>query len=626
MNKNKLSFAIATLLASSLLLSGCQGTESEPMSVDPIVEQNDNNDNVNQTETGQVLLAITDAEEDFLSYTVDIKSIVFTRDNGTQLEVLPTITAVDFVDYQEVTELFSVLNVPVGRYETIELTLDYGNANILIQNEAGESFNAQAQDPSGQPITEYVVTMDLTQSSPLVVSATRSSHLTLDLDLSASNTIVSFEPAVVQVEPVMVATASINEEREHRLRGVISEVNNDDPNAPTLTLNIRPMRKKQGDYGKYELNLSEDTTFELNGEVLSLTDSIPVLTGLVGTEPVVVFGQVRVTQDDQGADQATYHATQVLSGSSLPWAGKDGFKGMITSNAEGQLLISGLGLDSDAPHRTPLRNVPLLISDQTKITNRIGRDMGAEFLVPGQRFKAVGQLAEEGESSDFDASGEDSVIRILPSTLRARVIGYADNGNLVVEAKRINLRPFAWVRNMRRPFHTIQIDVSELDVITLEQGDWITTIGYLNPADASAQFTAGAVIKHSIMTDKVGYVGHWGETGTTPTVDTDNAQLTLDVTAGRHIMKYRFQPDNVMPEMTSLTLQASDSAKHFIMRTAAQENVHFATLAELLVALNTAMADGDTVRAVLAKGQLNADLATDQSHTMMVDGLIIKMQ
>ena len=256
MNKNKLSFIITALLSSSLLLSGCNGNDQEdPNSTTPIVEQNDDGQ-VTQDNVGQVMLAITDAEEDFLSYTVDIKSIVFTKDNGTQLEVLPTITSVDFVDYQQVTELLSVINVPVGRYDTIEMTLDYSNSSVIIQDEAGTSYQAQVQDPSGVPLTEYVVKLDLTKSTPLIVAKNRFSHLTLDLDLSASNTIVSYEPAVVQVEPTVIATASINEEREHRLRGVIAALNTENADAPVMTLNIRPMRKKQGEFGQFDLSLS----------------------------------------------------------------------------------------------------------------------------------------------------------------------------------------------------------------------------------------------------------------------------------------------------------------------------------------------------------------------------------
>jgi hypothetical protein len=633
MNKNKLTFIISALLTSSLLLSGCNSSdETDPMGVDPIVEQNDGSGdgtgdgNANQTDSGQVMLAITDAEEDFLSYTVDIKSIVFTKDNGTQLEVLPTITAVDFVDYQQVTELFSVINVPVGRYDTIDMTLDYSNSSIIIQDEAGTSYDAQAQDADGIALTEYVVKLDLTKSSPLIVSKNRFSHLTLDLDLSASNTVVSYEPAIVQVEPTVIATASINEEREHRLRGVITELNTDDATAPVMTLNIRPMRKKQGDFGKFDLNLSNETSFELNGEVLSLDAAVTALSGMVGSEPVVVFGQVAITQDENGADQINYNATQVLSGSSLPWAGKDGFKGMVTQNTDAGIAISGLGLDSDAPHRQPLRNAPLTVSDNTKIVNRIGIDMGVEFLVPGQRIQAVGQLQGENKDSEFDASGEDAVIRILPSTLRGRVIGYAENGNLVVDAKRINLRPFALIRAAGRPKHTIQIDISELDVIELEEGNWITVAGYINPQGATAHVTAGAIVKHNVMLDTVGYLGYWGEAGATPTIDQDSTSMTLNVAEGRHIMKFPFQPDNVMPEMTSLTVTSSDTARHFIMQNASKENLHFSTYSELLVAMNAAIEAGETVNAMVAKGRLDADLATDSGQTLVVEGLIVKLQ
>ena len=55
-----------------------------------------------------VFVAMTDADGDFLSYTVDVVSLKLKRPNGTVVETLPATTRIDFAQYVDLTEFLTV--------------------------------------------------------------------------------------------------------------------------------------------------------------------------------------------------------------------------------------------------------------------------------------------------------------------------------------------------------------------------------------------------------------------------------------------------------------------------------------------------------------------------------------
>ena len=62
---------------------------------------------VNPPADGEIVVSLTDAMGDFVSYTVDVKSLNLTRANGAQVSVLPLTTRVDFTQYTELTEFLT---------------------------------------------------------------------------------------------------------------------------------------------------------------------------------------------------------------------------------------------------------------------------------------------------------------------------------------------------------------------------------------------------------------------------------------------------------------------------------------------------------------------------------------
>src|SRR5690606_3280487 len=64
------------------------------------------------TTCGDVQIALTDADGDFLSYTVDVVSIRLEKANGDDVQALPTRQRVDFVELVDVAEFVTTSTIP----------------------------------------------------------------------------------------------------------------------------------------------------------------------------------------------------------------------------------------------------------------------------------------------------------------------------------------------------------------------------------------------------------------------------------------------------------------------------------------------------------------------------------
>ena len=119
-------FALA-LLAMLTIASGCGGgggSSSAPAEQGAAPAE----------EVGEILIGLTDAEGDFLKYSVVVQSLTLTRANGDVVETLPLATQVDFAELTEVTEFLTVATVPVGVYESASVRLDFSAAEIVVQD------------------------------------------------------------------------------------------------------------------------------------------------------------------------------------------------------------------------------------------------------------------------------------------------------------------------------------------------------------------------------------------------------------------------------------------------------------------------------------------------------------
>src|SRR5262245_44088910 len=103
-------------------------------------------------ESGQVVIGVTDATGDFLTYLVDVRSIELKRANGEVVETIPLSTRIDFAELTDLTELLTAATVPSGAYTSVTMTLDFTNAEIVVEDAQGNAVAATAVDANGNPL------------------------------------------------------------------------------------------------------------------------------------------------------------------------------------------------------------------------------------------------------------------------------------------------------------------------------------------------------------------------------------------------------------------------------------------------------------------------------------------
>ena len=84
-------------------------------------------------EEGVVAIGLTDAQGDFLTYTVDVTSLTLTKADSTFVQTLPQRTRVDFAQIVDLTEFVTGATIPAGTYVSATLNLDYTNADIQVE-------------------------------------------------------------------------------------------------------------------------------------------------------------------------------------------------------------------------------------------------------------------------------------------------------------------------------------------------------------------------------------------------------------------------------------------------------------------------------------------------------------
>ena len=117
---------IAPILIALLALAACGGGSGGGQPVVP-------SQGCDAASCGTLLVGVTDADGDFLSYSVDVVSLSLRKADGTRVEALPTRQRVDFAGLVDLTELVTAATIPNGTYVSASIRLDYANADVSVE-------------------------------------------------------------------------------------------------------------------------------------------------------------------------------------------------------------------------------------------------------------------------------------------------------------------------------------------------------------------------------------------------------------------------------------------------------------------------------------------------------------
>ena len=322
----------ASLVLAALVLSACGGGASTSTNSPPVQTASCNPaDPATFDQCGTVLIGLTDAEGDFLNYSVDVLSLTLETANGRVVEVMPRQARINFTDYVDLTELVAAVHVPPAVYVAGSISINYDGAEIFV--EAGDSSKkAIVTDLGGTPLQQTDLKIVLADRDQLIVTRGRSHFLQLDFDLEASHEVdTTPTPATAAIDQLIIAEVHPVDEKTVRVHGLLQEVNLDEM---SYTITIRPWHDWDNDFGPFTVHVTDETEFEVDGELFTGVDGLTALGNAGPGTPTVARGTLSL------ADRS-FIADIVLAGSSVPGHRSDAVVGNIIKRDGNMLTVRG---------------------------------------------------------------------------------------------------------------------------------------------------------------------------------------------------------------------------------------------------------------------------------------------
>ncbi len=460
---------LSLLLICALAGCGSSSAPPEPTTPPPAPEE----------PTGMAIIGLTDAPGDFLSYQVDVTGLRFERANGAIFDVLPETTTLDFATYVEVTELVTIATLPSGVYNAVTLTLDYSNANIVVEDLTGVAAAATIVDDNGQPLTRAELSVSFPDSDRFVIAPGVPSHVTLDFDLEASHKVELQGTPTATLDSVLLADTLLDFPKPRRARGLLLDV--DAPNS-SVQLQVRPFFHPRGNFGEVSLITDSATEYEI--------DQMPYVgeQGLVALDALPEGSALVVTaQYDKTANQLV--AERILAGTSVPWADADIASGSVAARNGDVLTLRGATYVRKDMSVTYNQNIEVVLDAQTRI-RQIGGDLQpltAADISVGQRLTVLGDHNQDGS-----LNATDGLVRIDYATVSGEVAAVSP---LRLELSRYNgrrpeifdfLGTGADVATDADPSN-YEVDTGSIDLASLNIGDPVRIRGHVTPFGSAPQ-------------------------------------------------------------------------------------------------------------------------------------------
>ena len=468
--------------------------------------------------SGQALIGLTDAPGDFVHYQVDVTSLTLTKANGAVVETLPLKTSVDFAQLTDMTEFLTACTVPLGDYTKAVLTLDYSDAYISVENSAGvavpvTSIDILDDEGNAAPITQPVkVIVDLDVSS-LTIAPGVLAHLSLDLDLAATNTVTlaaDGNSASMTVTPILKADLQPDQDKIQRLRGPLQNV---DAADNTFNIILRPffqdLAVHETSFGVVKVTVDDSTVYNINSISYQGSSGLTVLSGLPAYTAVISHGQFVM-------DPLHFVATEVLAGSSVPGGTLDVAGGTVLNRSGDVLTLKGATMIRAGGSIAYKDKVQVTLGSGTKVSRQYSKDSYTkDDISVGQRVMVFGTLTNPG-SSNLQLDATSGFARMLLTVL----IGSVATDPLSNEELAVKLQSIDW-RNIKNNKDIELIDFTGTGIDTAHDADPTHYIIGASPLDLSL-FTAGTPVK------VLGFVSAFG-TANPPTVPDFEAQTIVDV-------------------------------------------------------------------------------------------------
>lgn len=530
-------------------------------------------------ESGEVFINLTDAPGDFLRYSVVVKSILLEKANGALVETLPLSTRVDFSQYVNLTEFVTAATIPSGKYVKATMSLDYNDADIIIENEDSQGSPVNnITDNEGNALSTLSMSVSLLNRDSLIIAPGIPAHLSLDFDLKASNQIVYDDSGAVTslvVEPALIASVDINRNKDLRLRGALKETSLDNE---TFTLFIRPFVQPleiSNRFGELTVHTDETTSYEIDGTPYVGYDGLQVISEKEKLTAVIAFGQIDM-------ENRRLNATQVLAGTSVPWGNKDLLIGHVIARDNNTLTLKGARLERKDGSVHIGKTQQVLISETTRIVKPgIDEALTIDAVSVGQQVHIIGDT-DTSSSASFNA--EEGLVRLVLTNVRGEIIDIANTSDneLTMDAQKfdhLGASVFDFSGTGRDSSNDADpenytVYTSTLDLGNFQIYDPVIARGYVSAfGSAPIDFTAHSLI--AIKSLKGSLAVSWEQTNDSAiTIENDKSlSLTLYSENRLHHIFRRGTQSDISQGGNSLSLKA-EQANHWVIQTPLERTVH----------------------------------------------------
>ncbi len=586
---------------------------------------------------GTAVLTLTDAAGDFLTYKIDLVSLQLKKSDGSLVETLPSTTTVDFAKLVNLGEILSARQIPSGDYASAQVTVDYTNASIMVDDGAGNPVAVSPLDSSGAAIGRLQLDVQLDKQHPLAIKGGKSSRIAFDFNLLASNT-VDLTAKTVTVSPVLVASVVATDTKELRIRGSLISV---DTSASTYTVQVKPFNEKDDDQNSPLIVHTSDTTaFEINGMPLTGAAGLTELAAQPADTVTVAYGSL------QSTDQL-FTAARVRAGSSVEGGGMDHLSGNVIARSGNSLTLHAAELeDRDGNEHFQSRDVTVIIADATKVTTD-GQSASAPAhtiaeLSVGSRVDAFGTAATDANGHlTLDATA--GRVRLEFTRLKGTLneVGTQQITMTLSSIDRMPLTLFdfagtgiASAQNSDPAKYLIATGNLPLDAFSV--GAATQSIGFVAPFGAAPpDFNAVTLANSSGSEDHGGMDGgdhdsaeleiDWGKTGTTlPFKVLDATHLDLDIanaSIGEH-HTIEAEPAEIdlktLATDPSIVPDAAATALFAIGHSQSQRIENFNSFADFQATLATQLNGSVTALRLVAEGRYDSATNTFTARHLVV--------
>lgn len=469
-------------------------------------------------------------EPEFSAYIIAIDAITLTDNNGNVVEPLSTPETVDLTKLSDLSELVEAPAVPAATYVSVAITLDYTAASIWL-NVNGQAVPATALDSTGTAMSADTVTITFDPHNPLVITLGQSIRWNIDIDLTASNTILSTSPAQIQVQPFVVASPAPADTTVMRARGLYVTTQS----VPSgFIMNMRPFYDLVSALGALTVNTNAQTYFNVNGVAYTGAAGVTAISGLLESSSIVAYG----TLDSLVGITPSFNATSVYAGSSQEGGLAEYLTGTVSARSADILTLHGVTYLDPAGVFQYYADIPVGIGTSTIVSEDgvAAPNLSIASISVGQQINVSGQAGIDSTTGDLlNLDATEGQVRLAQTQLWGTLTSATPNSATVDMLTLDNWTPSAFafagtatgggaVNPAAYAVNTGALDESGVAAGTLLQFKGLATPFGTAPPD----FTATTVSPGS-ATEQV-LICEWSHGGSpTPFSSVSNAGLVVDL-------------------------------------------------------------------------------------------------